>query len=175
DDILGPGQLQAVGRLRAEELNLTPTLRRLLDRGDDRVVVMLAALLPFWMVSGEHIRVIEHFQILEDFLSEWTMPAHLAEYTRRVLAVQTTTWGMLPRWHELPTPAQMLAGLDPGSDRPFGRAMPRLGGVILRVPDTYQTSRAAARLREPTESDDRPARLVAFPYLAGIRENGGEV
>src|SRR5699024_8098004 len=69
DDILGPGQLQAVGRLRAEELNLTPTLRRLLDREDDRVVVMLSALLPFWMVSGEHIRVIEHFQILEDFLA----------------------------------------------------------------------------------------------------------
>ena len=175
DDILGPGQLQAVGRLRAEELNLTPTLRRLLDREDDRVVVMLAALLPFWMVSGEHIRVIEHFQILEDFLSGWTMPAHLAEYTRRVLAVQTTTWGMLPRWHELPTTAQMLADLGPESDNPFVQAMARLGRVIVRVPDTYQTSRAGAELRELTESDDRPTRLVAIPYLAGIRENAGEV
>src|SRR5699024_8297766 len=83
--------------------------------------------------------------------------------------------GMLPRWHELPTTAQMLADLDPESDNPFVRAMARLGRVIVRVPDTYQTSRAAAELRELTESDDRPTRLVAIPYLAGIRENAGEV
>src|SRR5699024_3116118 len=132
DDILGPGQLQAVGRLRAEELNLTPTLRRLLDREDDRVDVMLAALLTFWMVSGEHIRAIEHFQMLEDVLSGRTMPAHLAENTRRVLAVQPTTWGILPRCHELPTTAQKLADLGPESDNPFGQAMARLGRVIVR-------------------------------------------
>src|SRR5699024_2748517 len=76
DDVLGASQLQAVDRLRAEEHNLVPVLRRLLDCGDDRTIVMLAALLPFWMVGGEHIRVIEHFQLLERFLGRWTMPTH---------------------------------------------------------------------------------------------------
>lgn len=175
DDLLGPGQLEAVRWLRAEEHNLTPALRRFLDRADDRAIVMLAALLPYWMVSGEHIRIIEHFQLLEQFLSDWTMPAHLAEHTRRVLAVQTTTWGMLPRWHELPATAQLLDELGSESADPIVRAMARLGLVIVRAPETSQTSGAAAELRELTESDDRLTRLIAVPYLSGIQENAGEV
>src|SRR5699024_9622004 len=103
DDVLGPGQLQAVARLRAEQHNLTPVLRRLLDCGDDRTIVMLAALLPFWMVSGEHIRISENLQLLERLLSNWAMSQDLSEHTRRVLAVQTTPWGMLPRRHQPPT------------------------------------------------------------------------
>lgn len=175
DDILGSRQLQAVGRLRAEEHNLTPVLRHLLDCRDDRSIVMLAALLPYWMVGGEHIRIIEHFQLLERFLSDWTMPRHLAEHTRRVLAVQTTTWGMLPRWHELPATSQLLEELGPESADPFVRAMARLGLVIVRAPDTSHTSPAATELRELTESADRLTRLVASPYLSGIQENAGEL
>jgi predicted ATPase/DNA-binding SARP family transcriptional activator len=175
DDLLGPGQLEAVRWLRAEEHNLTPALRRFLDRADDRAIVMLAALLPYWMVSGEHIRIIEHFQLLERFLSNWAMPAHLAEHTRRVLAVQTTTWGMLPRWHELPATAQLLDELGSESADPIVRAMARLGLVIVQAPETSQTTGAAAELRELTESDDRLTRLVSVPYLSGIQENAGEV
>lgn len=175
DDVLGTGQLQAVSRLRAEEHNLAPVLRRLLDCRDDRAIVMLAALLPFWMVSGEHIRIIEHFRLLERFLTDWTMPADLTEHARRVLAVQTTTWGMLPRWHELPATSQLLEELGPESADPLITAMARLGLVIVRAPDTSQTSRAAAELLELTGSADRLTRLVAVPYLAGIQENAGEV
>jgi predicted ATPase/DNA-binding SARP family transcriptional activator len=175
DDVLGPGQLQAVGRLRAEQHNLTPVLRRLLDCGDDRTIVMLAALLPFWMVSGEHIRIIENFQLLERFLSNWTMPQDLTEHTRRVLAVQTTTWGMLPRWHELPTTSRLLKELGAESPDPTVRAMARLGLVISRAPGTNQAARDTDELRELIESDDRLTRVIAVPYLSGIEENAGRV
>lgn len=175
DDLLGPGQLRAVRRMRAEEHNLTPVLRHLLDRRDDRAVVMLAALLPFWMVSGEHIRIIEHFLLLERFLKEWTMPENLTEHTRRVLAVEITTWGMLPRWHELPVTSRLLEGLGPESTDPFVRALARLGLVIARTPVATHTSDAAAELAELTESDDRLTRIVAIPYLSGIQENAGEI
>lgn len=175
DDILGAGQLRAVHRLRAEEHNLTPVLRRLLSERDDRAIVMLAALLPFWMVCGAHIRIIEHFQLLETFLDGWTMPADMAEYARRVLAVQTTTWGMLPRWQDLPATSQLLDELGPESADPYVRAMARLGLVIVSDPDSSQTSPAPAELHALTDSDDRLTRLVAVPYLAGIQENAGEV
>src|SRR5699024_1985142 len=117
----------------------------------------------------------EHFQLLERFLGRWTMPTHLAEHTRRVLAVQTTTWGMLPRWHELPATSQLLEELGAESDDPIVRAMARLGLVIVRAPETSQISRDTAELRGLTESDDRLTRVIAVPYLSGIEENAGEV
>src|SRR5699024_5360788 len=152
---------------RAEQHNLTPVLRRLLDCGDDRTIVMLAALLPFWMVSGEHIRIIENFQLLERFLSNWAMPQDLTEHTRRVLAVQTTTWGMLPRWHELPTTSRLLKELGAESSDPTVRAMARLGLVISRAPGTNQAARDTDELRELIESDDRLTRVIAVPYQIG--------
>lgn len=174
-DIMGTAQLRAVRVLRSEEHNLAHVLRRLLDRGDDDTVTMLAALLPCWMVSGEHIHIVTHFDLIERFLSTWTMPDHFAEMTRRVLAVETTTWGMLPRWHELPETRRVLRQLGPDSDDPFIRAMTRLGIAIIEAEAPGQSPEDFARFHELSESDDRLTRLLAAPFLAGINENAGEV
>lgn len=174
-DIMGSAQLRAVRILRSEEHNLAHVLRRLLDRGDGDTVTMLAALLPCWMVSGEHIHIVTHFDLIERFLSTWTMPDHLAEMTRRVLAVETTTWGMLPRWHELPETRRVLKQLGPDSDDPFIRAMTRLGIAIIESEAPEQSPEDFARFHELSGSDDRLTRLLAAPFLAGINENAGEV
>src|SRR5699024_8167095 len=121
------------------------------------------------------IRIIENFQLLERFLSNWAMPQDLTEHTRRVLAVQTTTWGMLPRWHELPTTSRLLKELGAESPDPTVRAMARLGLVISRAPGTNQAARDTDELRELIESDDRLTRVIAVPYLSGIEENAGRV
>lgn len=174
-DIMGSAQLRAVRILRSEEHNLAHVLRRLLDRDDDDTVTMLAALLPCWMVSGEHIHIVTHFDLIERFLSTWTMPDHLAEMTRRVLAVETTTWGMLPRWHELPETRRVLKQLGPDSDDPFIRAMTRLGIAVIESEAPEQSPEDFARFHKLSESDDRLTRLLAAPFLAGINENAGEV
>lgn len=174
-DIMGSAQLRAVGVLRSEEHNLAHVLRRLLDRRDDDTVTMLAALLPCWMVTGEHIHIVTHFDLIERFLSTWTMPDHLAEMTRQVLAVETTTWGMLPRWHELPETRRVLKQLGPDSDEPFIRALARLGIAIIEAEEPGQSAEDFARFHALSESDDRFTRLLAAPFLAGIKENAGEV
>lgn len=174
-DIMGSAQLRAVSLLRSEEHNLAHVLRRLLGRGDDGTVTMLAALLPCWMVSGEHIQIVTHFDLIERFLSTWTMPDHLAEMTRRVLTVETITWGMLPRWHELTETRRMLKQLGSDSDEPFIRAMARLGIAIIEAEALEQSPEDYARIHELSESDDRFTRLLAVPFLAGIKENAGEV
>src|SRR5699024_12661609 len=115
-------------------------------------------------VSGcETIRSNENFQLLSRFRCNTTMPTHLNEHTRRVFAVQTTTWGMLPRWHELPTTSRLLKELGAETPDPTVRAMARLGLVISRAPDTNQTVRDTDELRELIESDDRLTRVIAMP------------
>lgn len=174
-DIMGTAQLRAVRLLRSEEHNLSHVLRRLLDRGDDDTVTMLAALLPCWMVTGEHIHIVTHFDLIERFLAKWTMPGHLEEMTRRVLAVETTTWGMLHRWHELPETRRVLTQLGPNSDDPFISAMTRLGITIIEANAPEQSPQDFARFHALSESDDRFTRLLVAPFLAGIKENAGEV
>src|SRR5699024_11208230 len=84
-------------------------------------------------------------------------------------------WGMLPRWHELPTTSRLLKELGPESPDPTVRAMARLGLVISRAPDTNQTARDTDELRELIESDDRLTRAIAKPYLSGVEENARRV
>ena len=179
--ILGSAQMAAVAVLRAEDHNLMHVLRRLLDRGDDRTVIMLAALLPYWMVSGEHIHIVAHFDPIERFLTNWTMPEHLTDVTRQLLAVETTTWGMLPRWKDLPATRLLLEQLGSDSADDFIRAMTRLGLAIIKSPDagqlptSGQAPQDAVRLRHLIDSDDHFTKLLAIPFLAGIKENAGEV
>jgi predicted ATPase len=175
DEVFGPEQLSAVARLRVDEHNLTPVLRRLLERGDDSAVIMLAALLPFWMISGEHIRIVELLRPIERYLGHWVVPDHLREHTRRTLAIQTTTWGMLPRWYDLPETSHLLTKLGPESDIPIVQAMAHLGLVIIRHPGEAGASGAFAELHDLVASPDRLTRLIAIPYLAGIQENAGEI
>lgn len=180
-DILGSAQMAAVAVLRAENHNLMHVLRRLLDRGDDRSVIMLAALLPYWMVSGEHIHIVTHFDPIERFLTKWTMPEHLADMTRQMLAVEATTWGMLPRWKDLPATRRLLEQLGSDSADDFIRALTRLSLAIIKSPDpgqqpsSGQSPQDAVRLRHLTDSDDHFTKLLAIPFLSGIKENAGEV
>src|SRR5699024_12016122 len=97
--------------VRAEESNLTYILRQFLERTDDRAVAMLAALLPYWMVTGAHLNIVTHFEPIEAFFATWQVTAEYKAAARQSLAVVATTWGMLQRWTQLPNGLDLQAHL----------------------------------------------------------------
>lgn len=173
--ILGVDQLPAVAIIRAEEANLTYVLRRLLLREDERAVVLLAALLPYWMVTGAHLNIVVHFDPLEQFFAARRFTGRQQEFVRQALAVMATTWGMLPRWKALPESLGLL--VDLGADSPDGiiRGLTRIGMVIIEQPDLGPLSNDTSALEALVQSQDRYTSLLAIPFLAGIRENAGDL
>lgn len=173
--ILGVEQLPAVAIIRAEEANLTYVLRRLLHREDERAVVLLAALLPYWMVTGAHLNIVVHFDPIEQFFAARRFTGQQQDFVRQALAVMATTWGMLPRWKDLPKSLGLL--MDLGADSPDGiiRGLSQMGMVIIEQPELGPLSEDTSALESLVQSEDRYTALLAIPFLAGIRENAGDL
>ena len=71
-ELFGRRQLDALGRLRAEEANLADVLRRSLAQNDaDAVVSLMAALGGYWSITGDHPRVIGLSAEVTRVLERW--------------------------------------------------------------------------------------------------------
>lgn len=173
--ILGVDQLPAVAIIRAEEANLTYVLRRLLRREDERAVVLLAAMLPYWMVTGAHLNIVVHFDPIEQYFAARPFTGQQQEFVRQALAVMATTWGMLPRWKALPESLGLLMELGADSPDDMVRGLSRIGIVIIKQPDLGPLSEDTSALEALAQSQDRYTSLLSIPFLAGIRENAGDV
>lgn len=173
--ILGADQLQPVSVLRAEESNLTYILRRLLEEKNDKAVVMLAALLPYWMVTGAHLNIVMQFEPTEEFFATWRVTEEYKAAARQSLAVVATTWGMLPRWIHLPHSLDLLVQLGPDSANPWVQGLARMGIAIVQQPDVGPLWDDTSHAEALAQSADRYTSLLSIPFLAGIRENAGDL
>lgn len=174
-EILGTNQLRPVATVRAEESNLTYILRQFLERTDDRAVAMLAALLPYWMVTGAHLNIVTHFEPIEAFFATWQVTAEYRAAARQSLAVVATTWGMLPRWTQLPNSLGLLAQLGSDAADPWVQGLARMGITIVEQPDVGPLWDNTSHAEALVQSEDRYTSLLTIPFLAGVRENAGDL
>lgn len=173
--ILGTDQLSSVSTIRADELNLTHILRKFLERRDDRAVVVLSTLLPYWMVTGAHLNIVLHFDPIEKFFASWQHVAEHQEAARQSLAVVATTWGMLPQWKNLPQSLSLLVKLGTDSSDGIVQGLSRIGITIIQQANEQQSSENTSQVESLVSSDDRYTYLLSIPFLAGIRENSGDL
>lgn len=173
--ILGTDQIPAVTTIRAEEPNLTYVLRRLLRSQDDRAVTMLAALLPYWMVTGAQLNIVAQFDSIEKFFASWQPTVEYQAAARQALAVVATTWGILPRWKDLPNSLGLLRELGADSADGIVRGLSRIGIVIIEQSQLGPITEHSAPVEMLVHSQDRYTSLLAIPLLAGIQENAGDL
>jgi tetratricopeptide (TPR) repeat protein len=139
--LASPDQIASLDLLRAEEGNLADVLRRSLAAPDhETAVILLAALVGYWSVRGEHDRVLALADAVDRAFAGWSAPIELADSTRSAMAGFATTLMFLggntdhAAW-------RLLRELGPTSDDPTIGAMTT---VILAC--------------DP-RSDDSPARV----------------
>jgi predicted ATPase/DNA-binding SARP family transcriptional activator len=86
--ITGAGQFAAIDALSAEETNLADELRGAIADGDgDSLVQLLAALGLFWMMRGEHLRLVVLAHAVTEALRGWRPAPELADAARAAVAI----------------------------------------------------------------------------------------
>jgi len=94
--ITGAGQFAAIDALGVEETNLADELRSAITDGDrGSLVQLLAALGLFWMMRGEHVRLLTLAGAVADAVRGWRPPPDVAEIARAAVAVTLTNSMMI--------------------------------------------------------------------------------
>ena len=78
------GQYAAMDAVAAEEINLADELRGAVADGDcGALVELLACLGTFWMIRGEHTRLMVLADAVADALGDWRPPPQLEDTPAR--------------------------------------------------------------------------------------------
>jgi hypothetical protein len=170
--ITGAGQYAAVDALSAEETNLADELRSAIADGDrDSLVQLLAVLGLFWLMRGEHLRLVVLAQAVADALRGWRPAPDLADAARVAVAI-TINNSMMIGGGEPDGPLMALLrqlGPDPGGNV-------YLSGLVrvLLSYDTADTGSFPSRLAALAADLDRRTAAAASQWLSHERENAGD-
>ena len=170
--ITSAGQFAAIDALSAEETNLADELRgAIADEDRDSLVRLLAALGLFWMMRGEHLRLIVLAGAVAEAVRGWVPPPDLANAARAAAAI-TLNNAMMMGASEADGPLMVLlrkVGPDPGGDG-------HLSGLVrvLLACDSAGTGSFPRRLAELTADADRRTAAAASQWLGHERENAGD-
>ncbi|MGH3589305.1 MAG: hypothetical protein ACRDQ0_23590, partial [Pseudonocardia sp.] len=167
----GPDQVRCMGLLHIEEANLADALRRALAEPDPPgVVVLLAALSTYWLISDDHIRVVVLAPAVRDALRDWQPPPELADHTRVALAEAVHNAAVLGQFGlEVVDLREELRRLGPG---PAGTVVAANATVVLAI-DVADPGGTEARLRELSDGPDARVAMRAMLWRIHEQENAG--
>ncbi|MGH3290674.1 MAG: AfsR/SARP family transcriptional regulator [Trebonia sp.] len=171
--ILSRDQFAAVDALGAEEVNLSDELRGAIADGDCcSLVQLLAPLGMFWMIRGEHARLMVLAGAVADVLADWQPPPQLAEAACGAVAITLSN-------------ALMTSNVSSGELRAILRRFAgdgvdnaQLSGLIrlLLVSESADIDDGAfvRELERLVDSPDRHTALAAWQWVSHVRENAGD-
>ncbi len=170
--ITGPGQFAAIDALSVEETNLADELRGAIADGDrDSLVRLLAALGLFWMMRGEHLRLVVLARAVAEAVRGWLPAPDLADAARAAVAI-TINNSMMIGGGEADGPLMaLLRQLGPD---PCGNVL--ISGLVrvLLAYDSAGTGGFPGRLAALADDPDRHTAAAASQWLSHERENAGD-
>ena len=168
--LFGPGQFDAVDAVRAEENNLSDALRRALATADPAgTVQILSALAGYWVIRGEHLRLMVLLEAVANALAGWIPSPDLTDATRMAVGL-TLNGAIIANSDHADTLRAMLRDLGPGDrDSWISALVTMFSGVDPRSAEGF-----IEQLRVHAESPNRQIALVALPWLSQALENMGD-
>ncbi|CRK55838.1 Signal transduction response regulator / Disease resistance domain-containing protein / Tetratricopeptide repeat-containing protein [Alloactinosynnema sp. L-07] len=170
DSLFTPAQFELMDEVLLEETNLADVLRQALAASDvDTVIVVFAALGPFWMVRGEHPRVIVLAEALDQAILGWTPTEDIADHARTCMAVLISNAAALQGADSAAATA-LLRELGPGTASPVIAAHV---SVVLSL-DHADPDGSTAELAALCDHPDRRTACLALQWYAHALENQGD-
>jgi predicted ATPase/DNA-binding SARP family transcriptional activator len=167
--LTGAEQLAAIDALEAEEINLADELRGAVADGDAVAIVeLLAALGVFWMIRGEHTRLIVLSEAVADAVRDWRPPAELEAATRAAMTVLLT--------HAMVVGQERIAPIRAVLERVGCGDDPRLAGplTVLSAFDPSDPDASLRRVDALCAESDRHTALAACQWMSYWQENSGD-
>jgi predicted ATPase/DNA-binding SARP family transcriptional activator len=168
--IASAGQFAAIDALTAEEINLAGELRDAIADGDRCALAeLLAALGMFWMIRGEHVRLLVLAEAVADAVSGWRPPPELADAARYGVAITlSNSWmaggeSSAPLWG-------VLRELGPGTGSRYLSGLVR----VMLACDLADIDGSVHQLEQLAGDDDRPTAVTATLWLSHVLENVGD-
>jgi predicted ATPase len=192
--VTGVGQFAAIDALGAEETNLADELRGAIADGDSgSLVQLLAALVLFWTMRGEHVRLLVLAKAVAEAVRGWLPPPDLADAARAAIAItlnnsmmiggDESSGPLMALLRQLgPDPGgnvylsglvRVLLAYDPADSGGFPHQLATLG-VHPDGTDPDGTIGFPERLAALAADPDRHAAAAASQWLSHERENAGD-
>jgi predicted ATPase/tetratricopeptide (TPR) repeat protein len=169
--MFSPDQVAAVREMRIEEGNLTDVLRRALADGDvPTTIAVMAALADFWTVEGNHLKVVNVAEPVEDLVVGADVPPELETPVRAILgilAVNTMIFSGAPA----PRSVARLGELGPGTE---GGRVAALVRVVLAITESGPSAQGD-RLDDLCSDPDVEVSRLAYQWRSQVRENSGDL
>ncbi len=166
--LFGPGQVESVDLLDAEETNLADVLRQRLLAGDaPHAVPVLASLGALWSVTGNFPRFLAMADLAERVLVDWEPTPELTEVTVDAVALVLVHLGFL-RADGVDELIDVMRRL-PEPTQPWSRVA---RAMFLEAGDPADRGKAVLTL---TTDPDRRTEAMAWQWAAILAENGGEI
>ncbi len=169
--LFSPEQVATMRELRVEEGNLTDVLRRsLADRDAPTAVPVMAVLAGFWSVEGNHLKVVNVAEPVEDVVADADVPPGLDVAMRAVLGtlvVNTMIFSGAPA----PRALARLRALGPGPAPGRIHAMVR---VLLAISEPTGFGQVG-NLDELCTDPDPVVAGLAYQWRSQARENAGDL
>ncbi|MEV0272559.1 BTAD domain-containing putative transcriptional regulator [Hamadaea sp. NPDC050747] len=162
-------QFDVVDAIRPEEGNLSDVLRRAFATADPAAAMqILAALAGYWMIRGEHPRLLVVIEAAANVVAGWTPPPELADATRTAIAM-TLNGALVANSPHTDLLRDALRALGPGDHDRWIAAMV----TMLIDIDPHSADGFLQQLRTHAESPDREIAALALPWLSQALENMG--
>jgi len=169
------GQFAAIDAVGAEEINLADELRGALADGDHGALVeLLACLETFWMLRGEHARLLVLADAVADALRDWRPPPQLEDITGAAIALILANSMMAggKRTGQLQALLRRLGPNAPGADG--NRRLSGLATIMLAY-DPADLGAFLGQLERLAHDRDRETAVTACFWLANMRETAGDL
>ncbi|MEV0458757.1 ATP-binding protein [Catellatospora methionotrophica] len=168
--LFSPRQFEVVDAIRPEEGNLADVLRRTFaDRDPAATVQILAALAGYWIILGEHPRMLVLIEAAANAVDGWTPPPDLADATRMAIAM-TLNGSLVANSPHSDLLRDTLRRIGPGEHDPWQSAMV----TMLTDIDPRSADGFLQQLRDHAASPDREIAALALPWLSQALENMGD-
>ncbi|NUR47294.1 MAG: AAA family ATPase [Hamadaea sp.] len=162
-------QFDVVDAIRPEEGNLSDVLRRAFAAADPAAAMqILAALAGYWMIRGEHARLLVVIEAAASVVDGWRPPPELADATRTAIAM-TLNGALVANSPHTDLLRDALRALGPGEHDRWIAAMV----TMLIDVDPHSADGFLQQLRTHAASPDREIAALALPWLSQALENMG--
>ena len=170
--LMTAGQFAAIDALGEEETNLADELRATMTDGDRGALVQLLATLgSFWMIRGEHTRLLVLADAVIDALDDWQPPPELEAATGTAVSV-TLSNSLIAGGRRIGQLQVILRRLGAGAEN--GGPMSGLATVMLMF-DPANPGEFMPRLQKLADDGDHDMAAVAYFWLSTLRENAGDL
>ena len=164
-------QFEAIDVVAEEETNLADELRSAIADNDPAAVVeLIAALGMFWMVRGEHVRLLVLTDTVIEAIGDWQPPTPLHDSVRSATLIMAANSMMAGR-ERFARMQALLRRLGAGSGSDL-----RLSGLAraMLASDPADPESFLSRLDQLTRDSDRGTAVTACYWLGSVRENAGD-